>query len=44
MSFFSVEEKIDGLLDLLVVYLSVKILVNHLGPLLRCDIGEQVGA
>ena len=44
MRFLAVEEKIDGLSDLFILDLTVKVLINHLGSLLGRDIGEQVRA
>ena len=40
----AVEQKVDGLSHLLVLNLTVEILVHHLGSLLRCNIGQKIGA
>ena len=42
MSLLPVEQEVDGFTDLLVVDLAVQVFIDHLGPLLRSDVAEQV--
>ena len=44
MRLLSVEQEVDGLLDFFIIDLTVKVFINHLGPLLRGDVGQEVGA
>ena len=43
MRFFAVEQKINSFAHFLILNLTVKILIHHLGSLLGCNIGEQIG-
>ena len=42
MGLLPIEEEIDGFAHALIVDLTVEILINHLGPLLRRDVGQNV--
>lgn len=42
VSLLPVEQEVDGFTDLLVVDLAVQVFIDHLGPLLRSDVAEQV--
>ena len=44
MGFLPVQQKVDGLPHPLVVDLAVEILIDHLCPLLRCNVAQQIRA